>query len=244
MFVHGSFGWGLDTFPEQRALADAYEVVLLDRRGYGASPSVEDPGWHHDVDDLLAWIDGGAHLVGQSYGGVVCLLAAAERPERVRSLTVIEPVAASVAMDHPHVQAFAAAMRACAGRGKEMTASEFLTAWHRALGRSGPIETDEFGPEEWRAVETTRAERPAVDAPIDTETLATARWPKLIVEGGWPTSTDKDLLRDATADICRTLHREMGGQLVEFEGSAHNPQLEEPARFNRMLRTLWDSTGR
>jgi hypothetical protein len=35
LFVQGSFGWGLETFPEQRALADQYQVVLVDRRGFG-----------------------------------------------------------------------------------------------------------------------------------------------------------------------------------------------------------------
>ena len=35
----------------------------------------------------------GVHLVGHSYGGVIALLAAAAVPERVRSLTVIEPPA-------------------------------------------------------------------------------------------------------------------------------------------------------
>jgi hypothetical protein len=33
--VHGSFGWGEETFQKQRELADAYELLLIDRRGYG-----------------------------------------------------------------------------------------------------------------------------------------------------------------------------------------------------------------
>jgi pimeloyl-ACP methyl ester carboxylesterase len=49
-------------------------------------------------------MDGGAHLVGHSYGGCVCLAAAARRPEAVRSLTVIEPAMMAVAVDDPRVQ--------------------------------------------------------------------------------------------------------------------------------------------
>jgi pimeloyl-ACP methyl ester carboxylesterase len=210
VFVHGSFGWGLDTFPEQRALADAYEVVLVDRRGFGASPLVEDPGWHHDSDDVLDWIGGGAHLVGQSYGGVVCLLAAAARPECVRSLTVIEPVAASVARGGPAVDAFATAMTSCADAAAGMTAAEFFVAWQFALGRSGPFDTDGLGLDDWRAVEATRRERPAVDAPIDVGALATATFPKMIVKGAWPASHGPDLLRDATAAICAALRTAIG----------------------------------
>jgi len=41
-----------------------------------------------DVVDLLA---AGAHLVGHSYGAVVAMLAAATRPDLVRSLALIEP---------------------------------------------------------------------------------------------------------------------------------------------------------
>ena len=50
------------------------------------------------VADALA---GGAHLVGHSYGGVISLLAAAAVPERVRSLTVIEPPCTKVAAGDP-----------------------------------------------------------------------------------------------------------------------------------------------
>jgi pimeloyl-ACP methyl ester carboxylesterase len=35
VFVHGSFGWGEEAFHAQRELADEYELLLLDRRGYG-----------------------------------------------------------------------------------------------------------------------------------------------------------------------------------------------------------------
>ena len=43
----------------------------------------------------------GAHLVGHSYGGVIALLAAARRPELLRSLTVVEPPALRVARGKP-----------------------------------------------------------------------------------------------------------------------------------------------
>ena len=79
LFVHGSFGWGLETFPDQRALADQYEVVLIDRCGFGGSASLEAEGWPVDMHDVPALLDsvGPAHMVGQSYGAVVVLLAAA-----------------------------------------------------------------------------------------------------------------------------------------------------------------------
>jgi pimeloyl-ACP methyl ester carboxylesterase len=243
VFVHGSFGWGLDTFPEQTALGDVNEVVIVDRRGYGASPGVDDPGWHHDMRDVVDWLGDGSHLVGQSYGAVVCLLAAGLRPQAVRSLTLIEPVAASAAPGDEAADRFAEAMRACHAAGKHMNAAEFLESWYIAIGRAGPLDTGGYGAAEWAAVETTRRERPAVDAPIDLAALAAALWPTLIVKGGWPGSTGTDLLRDASASISHSLHAQIGGELVEFERSAHNPQIEESARFNSLLRAFWDSTS-
>lgn len=103
VFVHGSFGWGLDTFPGQRALADRFRVVLLDRAGFGDSPAGEVVGWPTDVDDLIELLDEykGAHLVGQSYGAVVSLLATGQRPDLVRSLVLIEPPLYTIAGDQP-----------------------------------------------------------------------------------------------------------------------------------------------
>jgi hypothetical protein len=64
LFVHGSFGWGLETFPDQRALADQYQVVLIDRCGFGGSASREAEGWPVDMDDVAALLDdvGPAHV--------------------------------------------------------------------------------------------------------------------------------------------------------------------------------------
>src|SRR5439155_2184722 len=90
---------GLDTFPDQRALSDEYRIIVVDRRGFAGSSSLEAEGWPADMRDVAALLDdvGPAHMVGQSYGAVVVLLAAGLRPERVRSLVAIEPPAFEVA---------------------------------------------------------------------------------------------------------------------------------------------------
>ena len=45
--------------------------------------------------------EGGAHLVGHSYGGVAAMLAAALVPQSVKSLTLIEPGCYQAAADDP-----------------------------------------------------------------------------------------------------------------------------------------------
>ena len=93
VFVHGSFGRGEKTWKEQRPLADSHRLLLLDRRGFGGSPGDGEVDFDRDADDVATLLDEDSHLVGHSYGGIVSLLAAARRPEAVRSLTVIEPPA-------------------------------------------------------------------------------------------------------------------------------------------------------
>ena len=44
VFVHGTMTWGTDEqfgFAAQRTLADHYRLLVMDRRGYGASSDLE-----------------------------------------------------------------------------------------------------------------------------------------------------------------------------------------------------------
>src|SRR5690242_17626930 len=101
VFVHGSFGWGEETWAKQRPLADDHRLLLVDRRGFGRSAPDGRVDFERDAGDVADLLGDGAHLVGHSYGGVVSLLAAARRPAAVRSLTVIEPPALGLVRGNP-----------------------------------------------------------------------------------------------------------------------------------------------
>jgi pimeloyl-ACP methyl ester carboxylesterase len=88
--VHGIGMPSRMAFARQKPLADRYQLLLVDRRGYGESPAVrrrED--WEVDAADLLAVLPAGTHLVGLSYGSVGAIVAAATEPQRFASLTVV-----------------------------------------------------------------------------------------------------------------------------------------------------------
>jgi pimeloyl-ACP methyl ester carboxylesterase len=63
------------------------------RRGYPPSPARSGAGADFDVDaiDLATLLDSRPHVVAHSYGVLGTLIAASRTPERVRSLTLIEP---------------------------------------------------------------------------------------------------------------------------------------------------------
>lgn len=79
-------------------LAPLFRVVAPDLPGYGRSKDANDGagGLLADAAPVIALIEeigAPVHLVGHSYGGAVALKIATSRPELVRSLCVIEPVA-------------------------------------------------------------------------------------------------------------------------------------------------------
>jgi pimeloyl-ACP methyl ester carboxylesterase len=247
VLVHGSFGWGAETFPEQQALADEYQIILVDRRGFGGSKSEHSDGWPTDMCDIARLLDdlGPAHLVGQSYGAGVVLLAAALRPKQVLSLTAIEPPVFDLARGDPDADATAAALRPVFDRAPNMSREQFFTEWARARGMSEERiaeRTASFGPEEWAAAEGSRQERYLGDAPIDLEALRAAAFPKVLVRGSWPSElAGRDGAGRDYAAICEALADQVNAKIVVFERSCHNPQIEEHQAFNRLLRTVWSS---
>jgi pimeloyl-ACP methyl ester carboxylesterase len=63
------------------------------RRGFAPSPPPRrgHSDFDEDAADIVSLIEHRPHVVAHSYGGVGAILAAARAPQRVRSLTLIEP---------------------------------------------------------------------------------------------------------------------------------------------------------
>lgn len=246
VFVHGSFGWGLDTFPEQRELADRWQIHLLDRAGYGDSPPADQIGWPTDMHDVADVLDslGASHLVGQSYGGVVALLAAGLRPECVRSLVVVEPPLFGAAPHDPGAAALAASLRQLEERAGSEDTIGYFADFGRTVLHQDPVgveaATRSWSDRDWAAAEASRLERSPVDAPVPFEVLARLAVPKVVAVGGWPTgSTAAPATGAAFRAVADTVAARIGAEVVVFDRSTHNPQLQQPDDFNAMLRRLW-----
>jgi pimeloyl-ACP methyl ester carboxylesterase len=224
VLVHGS-GVRDWTWSDQLELADRYRLVMPYRRGYGESPDA-DPDFEVDGPDIAELLDRPSHLVGFSYGGIGSMLAAASRPELVRSLTVIEPPAFGVALDNADVQALGARLDGVFAH-VDQTPEEFGVAFAEAMG----FEPRPPSPEMRSVLESFMRERSPAEAVIPYERLQAV--PVLVVSGGWHPAFDA---------VCNVLADRLGADLATFPGAGHGAQ--HAPGFNERLLSFWDSAAR
>jgi pimeloyl-ACP methyl ester carboxylesterase len=241
VFVHGSFGWGEDTFRAQRPLADRYKLLLVDRRGFGQTPArngrVDFEQDAADIAELLGR-EQRAHLVGHSYGGVVSLLAAARQPRAVRSLCVIEPPAFSVVRGRAETEDLVA--RVATASTEASDPQDYRTRFLHAFGFR--VGNERLKATALSAAESSWLERPPWEATIPFDELAAAGFPKLVVRGAWDAAPTEARERAGRAfgSVCDVLEERLGAESAAFPGATHNPQ-RLGAPFNDRLRAFWES---
>jgi pimeloyl-ACP methyl ester carboxylesterase len=101
LFVHGGAS-PRTTWAGLSELSNRWTLVFAYRRGYPPSRAGR-RDFDVDASDLLPLLDTRPHIVAHSYGVLGTLLAAAMRPKRVRSLTLIEPPLYHLVPDDPEV---------------------------------------------------------------------------------------------------------------------------------------------
>jgi len=89
-------GWSFDAVARDLVTA-GHGVASFDWRGHGQTEWTGAGGYYHfadyvlDLEELLPQLsDQPIHLVGHSMGGSACVMYAAARPEKVRSLVLVE----------------------------------------------------------------------------------------------------------------------------------------------------------
>jgi pimeloyl-ACP methyl ester carboxylesterase len=208
-------------------LRDAgYRAVAVDLRGHGASSVPWDT---YDVPavggDLLALIDhldaGPAHLIGTSFAGAAVVWAAAERPQAVRSLTLINAFARATGvsllmraltwlmMHHPwRVRTWVAYYRTLYPTRKPGDFDAYLAALRANMAEPGRFDA---------AVGMTFSSRQPSD-----ERLEQVEDPVLVIMG----AQDGDFPDPAAEG--RALAQRTGGRLELIDGAGHYPQTEMP----------------
>lgn len=224
-------------------LADRYRVIRYDTRGFGRTES-EDVAFSNRAD-IAALLDhlgeSSAHVVGLSRGGVIALDFAIESPERVRSLVV-----AAGGVGGYEAPGIDPSFWAQAEKWWEAHDWEALSAWETEVWVDGPGQPrDRTDPAIRERVHegiltNYQAEKPeGQPQPMDPPAagrLNELRAPLLVIVG--------TLDEPGTQASCRHLAECVPGARLEiFEGAAHMLNLEQPDRFNGLLRQFLDANS-
>ncbi len=94
IIIHGLYGASDNWVTVGRALAEEFEVYIIDQRNHGRSPHSEEHNYALMRDDLLEFMDKQglekAIIVGHSMGGKTAMFFSVAYPERVQSLIVVD----------------------------------------------------------------------------------------------------------------------------------------------------------
>ena len=214
VFVHGSVMGGRPTWSGQRALRAEFQLEILERPGFPPNPPVDRVDFEEHAVLVAAALEGGAHLVGHSSGGVISLLAAAAVPWNVHSLTVIEPPAMRVAAGDPAADAFTRGGIEWWTTGPTDDPEAFLRGFLESVG-SDYVPPTPLPEQLEQGARTLIVERGPWEAEIPLATLAAAPFPNLVVSGGHHAAFDA---------VCDVLERELDAERLVLPGFGHTPQ--------------------
>jgi pimeloyl-ACP methyl ester carboxylesterase len=136
LFIHGAnLADGLAAVAGSSALSELATVIRYHRRGMGGSTGPSGPTTvERQALDALGLLNAleieRAHVVGYSYGGTIALELAAQAPDRLLSLSLLEPIIVTV----PSAEAFMASMAPINARYAAGDAAGAVTGTFAALG--------------------------------------------------------------------------------------------------------------
>jgi pimeloyl-ACP methyl ester carboxylesterase len=225
LFVHGDIVGPSLTWRKQRELAQRWTLIIPSRPGFGDSPQLERNDFEVEAPMFAELLGDGAHLVGHSYGAVIALLAAAERPEAVRSMTVSEPGCLRVAAGTPVVDEMIANGKRLFREGEGIPDEMFLRLFRGGAGSAWGT-PDDLPEELLNGVKLLKRERPSWEAEIPLDQLAAADFPVQVVSGGH--SPAFEAVCDALADALLAERAVIAGRghTVPSTGAPYNERLE------------------
>jgi pimeloyl-ACP methyl ester carboxylesterase len=226
VLVHGSIVGAERTWRRQFDLAERFSLRVPNRPGFGDSPPLPRGDFEAEAPLIAELLEDGAHLVGHSYGAVIALLAAAQRPEAVWSLTISEPGSLAVAAGDPEVDAVIAHGNELYRRAHEMGPRRFVYFFRSGL-HSAHETPDELP--EWleHGARHAMAERKPWEAEIPLDALAATAFPKLVISGGHSPAFERTC--DVIAEGVGARREVVAGKghTIPATGAAYNDLLTE-----------------
>jgi len=228
-----------------KALRDAYRVIRYDSRGFGATET--DAVEFSNRADVAALLDhlgeSSAHIVGLSRGGSIALDFALEYPDRVRSLIVAAGgISGYESPDEADASVFEEPEKLL-----EAKDWEGISEWETANWADGPGQPKErVDPalrarvHEWILTNYQAQKEEGTPQPLDPPAvgrLSELRAPLLVIIG----TLDEPGTQQSMHHLAKLVP---GARLEVFEGAAHMINLEQPDRFNALLREFFSHAAR
>jgi pimeloyl-ACP methyl ester carboxylesterase len=224
LLVQGSIVGAARTWRHQRTLAGRWSLVIPNRPGFGSSPPLPRNDFDVEAPLIAELLGDGAHLIGHSYGGVIALLAAGLRPDRVRSLVVSEPGLLRLAAGEEFVDSLIAHGEELYRAGDATDPAAFLRMF-RAGVHSTHETPDELPPDLEHGARLASRERPPWEAEPPFDLIARAPFPKLVISGGHSPAFEM---------VCDVLAGRIGGERAVIRGRGHTiPSLGAP--YNKLV---------
>jgi pimeloyl-ACP methyl ester carboxylesterase len=241
VLVHGSWGDHQNWAAVAPALSQSLRVLTYDRRGHSRSERLAAQGSvRDDVADLAGLVErqgnGPAHIIGNSFGALIVLRLAAERPDLFRSAIVHEPPLFGLLGDESST---CAALMAARNRIARVAA--VLETGDVATGAREFVETIAFGAGAWDALPHAVRETFIFNAPtwldelqdpeareLDLSRLSTFTRPLLLTMGG----QSPPFFPPVVARIAAALPH---AETHTYEGAGHVPHVSHPEEFLRVV---------
>lgn len=200
VFVHGQDSYGSAAWPAQHRLAGRYDCLFLRRTGFDALLPPVPTDFAADMDIVIEALGDGGHLVAHGQGAIAAMMAAVERADLIRSLTLVEPAVTSLTAQLPATQGFREHLEALFVRGEELSDADFAREYYRltavtggiavtgavsargGAARGGPTPSSATVLEAAdRLVSRLRLQKPSWEAPLHIVPGV----PTLVLTGGW-----------------------------------------------------------
>ena len=265
VLVHGGVADHRIWQTQRLALGEEFRAIAYSCRYHWpnqpAAPAAEQSVEEH-VEDLLALVTAlgaaPAHLVGNSFGGLLCLLAAIRAPERVRSLMLLEPfvVPFFVSLPPKPLELLGLALRdprlaaaivrfGAGGLGPAQAAFErgdleggLRKFIHAVLGPYGIARMTEARRQQARDnLETFAAQLTSTKFPrLDPEDARRVKAPTLLLSGMRSPSLMR-LLTDRLRDLLPHVDR------VDISDASHDAHVDNPRAVTEAIRKFLETSS-
>jgi pimeloyl-ACP methyl ester carboxylesterase len=216
-----------DNLPRFLALRSVYTIDLLGEPGYSvqAQPiqtDADQAAWLHEV--LAQLPEPRVHVVGLSIGGWTAMNLAVHQPDKIASLTVIEPVFVFGSMS---VEAIVRSIPA----SLPWLPRSWRDSFNSWTAGGAPVEHEPVGEMIEAGMQTYRLKLP-IPSVIDPQRIAAVQAPTLVILAGASPMHDAA----AAADVARRVLK--GGTVKVYPGTSHAINGERPAEIAADIATL------